>query len=161
MSFNVREATPTDLDELLRLYEERMDVYLKFERRTPSFAESRTAWQAAITDWLEREDMAVMVAVRGDGLIGYMVGWRPTDTPLSVSQKLGLVTEMSVDGHCKQGGVGSAMFKALGDWFRKQGIDAVEVRLLRQNPIEQAFWRSIGGQPFIDQLSVRLDEGTR
>ena len=154
MTFSVREAVSEDLNELLRLWQERTEVYLQSERRAQV---ERDIWQAAVLNWIQREDAAVMVAERDDQLIGYIIGWRWQNPPLIEPAFYGLVSEMSVDGHCKQGGVGSAMLEALKDWFKAQNLAYFEVRVPVRQPIEQAFWRAVGAKDFYDHLYYRLD----
>ncbi|MFP4321527.1 MAG: N-acetyltransferase family protein [Anaerolineales bacterium] len=156
MSFDVRDATETDLPELLRLRAERQDEYLAHEPRMPSHAKSADTWGAALAEWLAREDCRVVVAARGEGLIGYMIGWAWQQPPFVGDGPLGLISEMSVDGHCKQGGVGRALFSALADWFRAQGITAIEARAPHRHPIEQAFWRASGAEGFVSHFYVAL-----
>ncbi len=151
MSFIIRPATTEDLAELVRLRQERMEVYLKAEPRL-QHANDTSVWQAAIGAWLADERAAVHVAARQDELIGYMVGWQWDNPPWVEPSKIGMITEMSVDGHCKQGGVGSALLASLRTWFATQGVYAVEIRVARQHPIEQAFWRATGAQPFLDHF---------
>jgi GNAT superfamily N-acetyltransferase len=157
MTFTVRRALAKDIDGLLRLCEERREVYLKAERRLPAFAESKSAWRESVLGWMTRDDAAVLVAARDDGLIGYIIGWVWPNPPATEPEKFGLVSEMSVDGHCKQGGVGTAMFAGLKDWFRENDLSVVEVRVSRVQPIEQAFWRSLGAQPFVDHFYYRIE----
>lgn len=158
MNFTVRRAVAEDMHELLRLCEERREVYLQAERRLPPFAEAQHGWRESVLGWMTRDDAAVMVAARDDGLIGYIIGWVWNNPPATEPQKFGLVSEMSVDGHCKQGGVGTAMFDGLKDWFRANDLEVVEVRVSRVQPIEQAFWRAVGAQPFVDHLYYRIEK---
>jgi GNAT superfamily N-acetyltransferase len=158
MSFTVRRAVAEDMDELLRLCEERREVYLKAERRMLPFADAQNGWRESVLSWLARDDAAVMVAARDEALIGYIIGWVWHNPPATEPQKFGLVSEMTVDGHCKQGGVGTAMFDGLKDWFRENKLDVVEVRVPRVQPIEQAFWRAIGAQPFVDHMYYRIEK---
>lgn len=153
---HVRHARPQDMDELLRLYEERMDVYLRYEPRLPSFADSHESWRESVLTWLDQDQVAVLVVERDTQLIGYMLAWVWQNPPFSHPPQVGIITEMSVDGHCKQGGVGKALLNAASEWFRAQGIDRIEVRVPRQQAIEQAFWRAVGAKLYFDHMSYRL-----
>lgn len=155
MPFQVRKANPQDSEELLRLWRERTEVYLKQQKAAAGTAEEQ--WREAVLCWLEREDAEVLVADREGQLIGYMVGWVRENLPLSYPAKYGLVSEMSVDGHCKQGGVGTALLDSMKDWFKTQNLDYIEVRVPCLQPIEQAFWRALGARDAYDHLTVKLD----
>ena len=154
MTFSVRQATTADLDELSRLRQERMDVYLKQESRLANDALEQ--WQQAVTDWIAHDQCRFLVADRDTELIGYMVGWVWQQPPMVSPSHTGMITEMSVDGHCKQGGVGTAMFQSMGEWFKEHKLSSIEIRVPRQHPIEQAFWRSVGAELFIDQMYYKF-----
>lgn len=154
MSFTIRAAVPTDLDELGRLWQERMEVYLKHEPRKQV---QKDDWQTTLRATLSRPDAAVLVAERADGLIGYIVGWAWDQPPFTQPNQAGIVTELSVDGHCKQGGVGLALLQAVGEWFKARGIYSIEARVPQRQPIEQAFWRSVGATTYIDHFYMKLD----
>lgn len=157
MSFTVRRAVAADIDELTRLREERITVYLKSDIRLTRNAAESQLWRAGVLDWMKRDDAAIMVADRDGQLIGYVIGWVWENPPIFELRRMGLVAEMSVDGHCKQGGVGTALFKNLQDWFRAHELRHIEVRIPRQQPIEQAFWRAIGAKPYFDHMYFRLE----
>lgn len=156
MTFHIRAAKPDDASELKRLWQERRDVYLKTSTRAfkPQTADD---WMAVVNHWLSRDDAAVLVADRDGQLIGYMVGWKQSNLPMLQPAHYGLVTEMSVDGHCKQGGVGTAMLKEMKAWFKARNLEQVEVRVPRLNPIEQAFWRSLKTSDQFDTLWLKLE----
>jgi len=153
---NVRAATPQDMDELLRLYEERMDVYLQYESRQPHYVENQAAWQTAILEWIEQDNANVLVVQRDDQLIGYMIAWVWKNPPFTYPATIGMVTELSVDGHCKQGGVGTALLESVSTWFREKGLESFEIRVPRRQAIEQAFWRAVGAEAYHDHMYFQL-----
>jgi ribosomal protein S18 acetylase RimI-like enzyme len=153
MPFTVRKANPQDTEELLRLWRERTDVYLKQQGSTTAAEQ----WREAVLCWLDRDDAAVLVADREGQLIGYMVGWVRENLPFTQPAQFGLISEMSVDGHCKQGGVGTALLDAMKAWFKAKDLHHIEVRVPYLQPIEQAFWRALGARDSYDLLTVKLD----
>jgi ribosomal protein S18 acetylase RimI-like enzyme len=154
----VRRAQSGDLEELSRLWQERIAVYHKHDPRLGAHSTRLADWRSAIHTWMKRDEAAVHVADRDGQLIGYIVGWVWLQPPLFEPHKLGLVTELSVDGHCKQGGVGTQLLTSLRGWFKAQHVHHVEVRVARQQAIEQAFWRSVGAQPYLEHFYLPLDE---
>ncbi len=153
MSFIVREAKPTDMDELLRLWKERSEVYLK----DPRIKLSAAQWREAVLAWLPREDVQVLVADREGQLIGYIIGWVQPNLPALTPPFYGLINELSVDGHCKQGGVGTALLAELKNWFKRKDLKQVEIRVPHLQAIEQAFWRASGAADYYDHMWYRLD----
>lgn len=156
MSFTVRTATTEDMPELLRLREERNAVYIQDRRLQANLLDDDT-WTSMVTHWLTLDENAFLVADRSPQLIGYIIGWQQDNLPMLSPQRYGLVSEMTVDGHCKQGGVGTALFAGLRDWFRERGLTHIEVRVPHLQPIEQAFWRASGARDYLDHLWMRLD----
>jgi GNAT superfamily N-acetyltransferase len=156
MAFVIRKASGQDLAELRRLWQERKEVYLKNADPSVLGLATADAWQNTISAWLTRSDVTVLVADREGQLIGYMIGWVRENLPLLTPAHYGLISEMSVDGHCKQGGVGTALFQAMQAWFKTHHLDYVEVRVPRLQPIEQAFWRALGAEQHLDELRYRL-----
>lgn len=153
MGFSVRQANGNDLDELLRLWKERSEVYIK----DPRIKLSADTWRGAVLGWLLREDVRVLVADREGQLIGYIIGWVRQNLPGITPTHYGLVSELSVDGHCKQGGVGTALLAALKTWFKCQNLAYIEVRVPHLQAIEQAFWRASGASDYYDHMWYRLE----
>lgn len=153
MNFIVRDAVATDIEELTRLRTERMEVYLKAEKRLQT---DLLEWRTAMLSWLTHPQAKVQVVDREGQIIGYMVGWLWDTPPMVSPSRVGIITEMTVDGHCKQGGVGSAMLKSLSAWFKTQGLTSIEVRVPRLQPIEQAFWQAVGAKSYVDHFYYQL-----
>lgn len=153
MGFTVRPANTSDIEELLRLWKERSEVYLK----DPRIKMTAETWCQAVLTWLPREDVRVLVADRDGQLIGYIVGWTRENFPGLTPAHYGLVSEMSVDGHCKQGGVGTALLAELKNWFKSKNLTNVEIRVPHLQAIEQAFWRASGASDYYDHLWYRLE----
>ncbi|MBZ0308253.1 MAG: GNAT family N-acetyltransferase [Anaerolineae bacterium] len=153
MSFNVRQAKASDIEELQRLWKERSEVYIK----DPRIKMTAEIWCQAILSWLPREDVRVLVADRNEQLIGYIIGWTRENLPGLTPAYYGLVSELSVDGHCKQGGVGTALLAELKVWFKSKNLTTVEIRVPHLQAIEQAFWRANGASDYYDHMWYRLE----
>lgn len=153
MSFSVRQANANDIEELLRLWKERSEVYLK----DPRIKQNAETWREAVADWMSREDVRVLVADRDGQLIGYVIGWVQANLPKLTPSHYGLIQELSVDGHCKQGGVGTALVAELKSWFKSKDLKHIEVRVPHLQAIEQAFWRASGASDYYDHMWYRLD----
>ena len=154
MTFNIRQAREEDMVELLRLRHERNAVYLKDNGYSEAAEES---WKNVMMVWLKDGHARILVAEDGDHLLGYMIGWVRENLPQLPPEKVGMIVEMTVDGHNKQGGVGTALLDEMKTWFKAQHITEIEVRVPRFQAIEQAFWRSVGGREQINLFAYRLD----
>ena len=102
----VHTATVNDLPELSRLWHEKMVLLQQFDARfilTPAAIER---WPVAVTGWLDDGDCRICVAERYGNALGYAVGWARSAPPGLFSARMGYVTEIVVDAHAHQGGLG-------------------------------------------------------
>jgi ribosomal protein S18 acetylase RimI-like enzyme len=156
-AFIIRAAQPADLGELARLRQERMAFYLKHDPRWAAETAQLAAWEAAAQTWMAGEHSRLLVADREGQLIGYLLAWVWNLPPMAAPQAVGLITELTVDSHCKQGGVGTALLNEAKAWLKSKGLSSMEVRSPRQHPIERAFWLAAGAQPYVDHFYLSLD----
>lgn len=102
-------------------------------------------------------EVAFLVAAQGDRLRGFIVGevraWEFGSPPC------GWVFAIQVVPDQRLGGLGSALFEALCDRFRRAGITKIRTMLARDAQLVMSFFRSQGmmAGPFI-QLEKALDE---
>ena len=97
-----------------------------------------------------------LVSARGPTVLGFIIGeiraWEFGSPPC------GWVFTIAVDPDLRLDGIGTALFDAICDRFRKSGVGKVRTMLARDAELEMSFFRSQGmmGGPFI-QLEKDLD----
>lgn len=69
---------------------------------------------------------------------------------------IGLVHSLVLDVHGYHAGAGRMLVDALRGWFRTQGAREMRVSVPRRSAVEQAFWRALGGQDWMDELWLKL-----
>lgn len=119
-------ASDADLAELQHLYDERIALLLQGDRRI----------RPADVQWLDRADGCVWVG-RIDGITaGYIsVWWRDA---------LWTVDHMALDAHTYYPGLARALVAMVRDAANAQGMTEILVNIPSYDPVEQAFWRSMG-----------------
>ena len=154
----VRRAQPADAERLLVIWQEVSELLTNADRRWQLASDSSTAWSAALSGWLTREDTAVFVIERRGSIVGYIVGQVVPNAPGFAPTYIGLVTDLAIDPHGRgDGGVGTQLVTALKEWFRERGITQLEARVPTSQPIAQTFWRASGASVLFNQMVIKLD----
>lgn len=151
----IRRAETNDIPELSRLWYEKRTVQQQFDRRLTLAADGRTAWEHAAASWLTDAGCAIFVGSYDAGLLGYVIGWVQPNPPGLLPEKIGVITDMALDSHQYQGGLGRSLVKAARGWFAGQGVENVIVNVPYRHAVEQAFWRSLGAREWVDVMWLK------
>src|SRR4051794_14233491 len=118
----VRPATDTDLPELSHIWYEKMVLQQQSDNHFALISGARSKWIEAATLWLRDYNCVIRVAESNGILLGYAVGWVQDAPPGLLPEKLGAITDMMVDTHSTQKGVGRLLLESLREWFASRGI---------------------------------------
>ena len=151
----VRPAILIDLPELARLWHEKMVLQQQFDRRITLTPDASRRWSAATAAWLEDADCYVCVAERNQCILGYAIGWVKPAPPGLVLERIGYVTELVVDAHAHQGGLGRLLLSALRQWFTLRKTQQILACVPHRGAVEQAFWRAQGASEWVDLMWVK------
>ena len=151
----VRAATPSDLSELSRLWHEKMILYQQMDRRVRLAANVRTRWEAAARDWLSNETYCVSLVEQSGDVIGFMVA-HVGDAPVGfIPETIGIITDLVVDVHRQEGGVGRELLNEVRHWFAARGVSQLMIYALNHHAVEQAFWRAQGATDWVNVLWLK------
>lgn len=147
----IRPATPRDLPEIVALWEALQATSAAYEPRlTPN--DAAPAWFSDfLLGELTNDQSHVLVAVSDDGVIGFTFG-QIMRRPTLRSGDCGYIADLCVRENARGQGIGRRLFVELRDWFRAQGLHALEAQVVRANPASQAFWRKMGFGDFLRTL---------
>jgi GNAT superfamily N-acetyltransferase len=135
-----RPATPDDTDELVRLRQ------VMFDALTETHV-TAGGWEPFAAEVLRTglaDGSVVAFVVDGpDGLVAAGVGTvaQRLPGPGNHSGRYGFVQSMATDPAWRRRGLGRAVFASLVDWFRAEGVTAVD---LHASPDGEALYRSFG-----------------
>lgn len=152
----IRAASSADLPELTRLWHEKAVLAQQFDRRLLLTPDASTRWSAMVADWMLDRDCCIFVAERGSDLLGFAIGAIRPSLPGFMPELIGHITDLTVDAHAHQGGVGRLLLAELGIWFRTRQVQHTIVHVARRQAVEQAFWRSQGATEWIDLMWMKL-----
>ncbi len=145
-TYTIRPATLADVQHVIRL-----DTQITAVPK-PEY------WRGLFERYgAEGDDRFFLVAMQGNQLLGFIIGevraWEFGSPPC------GWIFAVNVDPEIRLGGVGSALFDAMCDCFRKAKVSRVRTMLARDAQLLMSFFRSQGmmAGPFIE-LEKDLDE---
>lgn len=122
----IKLAANPDLEMLQRIYEERVALLRQGDRRI----------RPATVKWLDRIDGCVWIGEVDNAVAGYVSAWWP--------DSLCMIDHMGLDAHTYYPGLARALVGAVRDAASARGTQEILVRVPSYDPVEQAFWRSLG-----------------
>lgn len=152
----VRPATVSDLPRLVELWHEKMTLLQQGDHRFRLAEDAAQQWLAAAAQHLEHPAFRIVAAEADDFIYGYSVGCIQAAPVGTLPTQWGVVTELAIDAHRPQGGVGRALIDALRAWLIANDITVLTVQVAGRYPVEQAFWRALGAKEWVDLLWLKL-----
>jgi ribosomal protein S18 acetylase RimI-like enzyme len=152
----LRAATRRDIPAIAELWEELMDFH---RVRDPFFtrAVNGSPPLAKFVEENTRNDaVCVLVATVEDRIVGHCQGMLDRHPPVLAEPRYGRILDLMVAAEYRRAGIGEQMFKALCDWFCREGTRRIEVRHSAANEIAVRFWRKMSFQPYLLTLFREL-----
>lgn len=134
MPTTVRRATPADLDAVVPLF----DAYRGFYGQPSDPARAR-AW---LSDRMERDESAVLVAEREGELVGF-VQLYPMFSSVRTARTW-ILNDLYVAEHARRGGAARALLDAATAFAREHGAGSISLETTRDNAAARALYRSAG-----------------
>jgi ribosomal protein S18 acetylase RimI-like enzyme len=148
----VRAATRRDVPAIVGLWEELMDFH---QARDPFFTRvhnGRRLFAKFVEENIRNEAVCVWVATVEGKIAGYCQGMLEQHPPVLAEPRYGQILDFMVAAEYRRAGIGEQLFKALCDWFRREGMRRIEVRHSTANESAARFWSKMGFQPYLQTL---------
>jgi ribosomal protein S18 acetylase RimI-like enzyme len=154
-AITVRAATLDDLPELNRLWHEKMILLQQFDPRFILTPDAIERWSVELSSWLQDDECCISVVERDHHPLGYAIGWAKPAPPGLFSDHIGYITEIVVDAHAHQGGLGRLLLTTLRQWFAARKIKHIVAYVPHRGAVEQAFWRAQGAVEWVDLMWIK------
>ena len=151
----VRPTIEADLPHLVHIWYEKWTLLSQADSRVRLASDAKERWTARAQAWLASADTHMVSALSADSPIGCAVGRMMDAPPGLVPDKMGVVIDMALDGHRSYPGAARMLVGALRTWFAAHGVEQIMVWTARRQPVEQAFWRSLGAVEWMDGLWLK------
>jgi ribosomal protein S18 acetylase RimI-like enzyme len=152
---DVRSAKEADLHAVLGLFDDLNQMqsgWRVFEPRPGLRAEMRKRYSAALAD----PDARLLVAVDGGEVVGMAMGYVHRPSLYSDEVALELSSFIVRPSHRRRG-IGRALTRAIGIFARERGVERVTLKTFAQNEGALRFWRSLGFETRIIQMTAPAD----
>lgn len=151
----IRAATTNDLSALTRLWQEKQALLQQADARFAALISAAPRWDDRIAGWLQDPRCKIFLAENEKNALGFVIGWLRDDLPIHTAIPVGIVSEMVIDIHTYQAGLGRALLTALRAWFKLQNVTQVLVFAPQRYAVEQAFWRALGAVSVVDLMWIK------
>jgi ribosomal protein S18 acetylase RimI-like enzyme len=154
----IREAGRRDVEAVTALWWEMMQVHGALDAR---FRYERTAARDVerhIFECIRSRAVQVYVAEMNGRVVGYITGQIQGRQPVSHAGRFGFIAELSVCPDARRNGIGKRLVEKVMAWFAQQKVTAVELFVLENNPVSNAFWQSMGFGSYLRMLRREMDQ---
>ena len=147
----VRDARVGDAKAITALWRELMELHCRLDSRFVVSVEGEREYLRHVVRMIRTRDARVLVSEElGSGrLVGYVVGEMQFRPYGGVSGRYGFIADIYVRESFRKRGIGREMVKTLQVWFVARKAVAIELYVSVVNADSQAFWRSLGMEPFL------------
>ncbi len=148
----IREATPADVGAMIPIWIEFIDLHRDFEPVYQRTKDGHERFGAFVKERIAMPNWCVAVAEIETQIVGHIMGSVAERPPVFEKVRFGYIQDIAVGEAYRRGGIGTALFNYLCEWFQKQQLSDMELDRVAANPLSQGFWRKMG---FTD-LMVRM-----
>ena len=156
----LRTARDEDQPELLVLWRELMDLHVRLDPRFALSDDADERFEAYVDTAIHRDDYLVRLALLGHRAVGFSVSCILPNSPVYRAQWIGYVNDLCVAERVRGRGVGEVLVHDAVSWLTRSGAETVEVYVAAANEGARRFWRRMGGEEYLERLSLDLDRYT-
>ncbi len=149
----VRPATPDELPEVARMYEDLDAHYRQFPYHFPRIEDLGQAWLDSFRRTLGRFSQLFVAELDGQ-IVGFSLGRVKRVAPYRGGFLVGEISDVWVHPDARRQRLGEALNLHTLAWLYNQGVESVEVQVLEGNQPIQHLYQKLGFQPELRQLRL-------
>lgn len=156
----IREGNSGDLRDLETSWNQLYAQQVQEGLRASIPADGFRLWSDSFSSVLGRF-ACLFVAERDGILVGFAAGRLRSLLPHFGGTPAGYISEVFVQPDQRGQGIGAALLETAGDWFRKEGVQRLELNVVANNVRALSFYRKMGWTAeLIQMVSVGNDAPT-
>ena len=148
----VRKATLSDIYDIRDLWISMMDYHKEFDNRFTIVARGPERFLEYCKNIIKNSSYHVLVAEVDNTVVGYVISAIFENPEIFILSRYGFLAEMSVAADYRGSGIGKKLWARTVKWFRKEGINTVQLNVSYLNESGINFWNSLGFKPFLHIL---------
>ena len=154
----VRPATPDELPEVARMYEDLDAHYRQFPYHFARIEGLGQAWLDSFRRTLGRYSQLFVAELDGQ-IVGFSLGRLKRVAPYLGGYLVGEISDVWVDPDVRRLHIGEVLNLQAIAWLGNKGAESIEVQVLEGNQPIQHLYRKLGFQPELRQLRLTLEAG--
>ena len=146
------EAQDSHVPEIMKMWVKFMNYHRDLD---PFFQMRRDGHKKAeeyIRNLLKSEDSQILVAIKGDKIVGYSIAVISKHPPVLKVERYGFIDDLSVKPRYRRTGIGAKMLERILEWFESKGIKRIELKVVPTNEIGYSFWKKHGFREYLHFL---------
>lgn len=152
----IRNATPTDIDDLMTLWQEFMRFHLAYEPTFVLNAESTRDYRAHLENALINPTWYLAVTELSGVVFGFGSATIAEAGAVFGRRKYGYIDDVVVSERMRGQGAGQNLSEALMEWCKAQGAQEVQLRIVMNNLTAATFWRHLGFSDYMLTMKKTL-----
>jgi len=154
----VRAARAADEADVLELVRLEMEAHQSVDGRFRLRPDAAARYAVYLRDRLREIDSAVFVAEMDGKVVGTATGSIRVQEAFFETRRFGYVSDLVVAPSARRRGVGRELWRRLVLWFRGLGVSVARLHVASRSEAAQAFWKSVGAEPFLVEAWIDLPE---
>jgi len=154
---NVRHAQDEDQERIGGLWLDLLNEQADRDERFAVAEDALERWNNDYAVWLTDETQAIFVAEQEGTIEGFATAHRWGPPPIYAESSEVYLDELYVAPAARRQGLGTQLVHAVRHWAESLGARRIRLQMMTANPEAQAFWESLGAEPFTTTMTMELD----
>lgn len=146
---SIRRAKKEDLPFVVRLWKEMMDHHLSIDPRFELSLDNEGAYLDYLYSVYDNYDYAIFVLEEDAAIVGYAIAMILNNPPVFALARYGFIAEMCVTRELRRRGLGETMWNHVRRWFKRRGVNVIQLNVSPRNESGYDFWRKVGCGEFL------------
>ena len=152
----VRSARETDIDSIFRLWVESMKFHEELDPLIFGYiSEKSNHAKRFISEQFKKESSIILVAEKGERVIGYLLGEVRERLPFQRLQITGYIWDIVVTAGERKRGIGSRLLEKAFQFFKDRDLDTVMLNVSEKNRSALRFYEKHGFEPYLRSMVRR------
>lgn len=151
----LRRAQQSDVDRIVELWLDMMAEHRAFDSRIRLSESAGPAYRSYLSLHLASPASIVLVG-EDDRVRAFSCSYVCRNLPMFEPPLFGYISDIYIEPERRGAGLGRRMVDDTCDFFRRRGVDSVQLQVYRNNEKGRDFWVASGFEPFFDRMHLPL-----
>jgi GNAT superfamily N-acetyltransferase len=151
----IRPGAADDLPQVTEMWRELACYHIEQDSRLAGMApDGGKIWRRRLGRLLDDSTFRLYVAEAEEYLIGFVTGFLHYAPEVFELQKAGIVADLYVAHAWRRQRVAQRLVAVIGEWFKEEKVNHIEMNVVSRNQAAVSFWRSMGAQEFMARMRL-------